>query len=310
MESYFISEIPLMGNDVVRWQAQAIEKFVYAEPTEERLEVLRNISQHAHDLPVELLWFVGIRGLQDQDHRIRGEVCYALGRSGMPFFVPLLEPLTSDANDWVCRQARKALRTLAPEPITGEDAADSHGLSRADTEGKLHCLDRVASRVSRFPGPLLGALIQLVLNDSDAQVRARACSLTAGWGAINRQGATRLTPLIRQISVRDHVLKVRRQATIALKELEDIEESKIELALVTAENTYQSLKVHLPTLRKRKRIIEFQISNLEWRIQDTRSNGDRLRLRDECARKQRSLDELERMIQRIQGPLVQDRRSI
>jgi hypothetical protein len=89
MESYFISEIPLMGNDVVRWQAQAIEKFVYAEPTEERLEVLRNISQHAHDLPVELLWFVGIRGLQDQDHRIRGEVCYALGRSGMPFFVPL-----------------------------------------------------------------------------------------------------------------------------------------------------------------------------------------------------------------------------
>jgi predicted nucleic acid-binding Zn-ribbon protein len=116
--------------------------------------------------------------------------------------------------------------------------------------------------------------------------------------------------LIRQISVRDHALKVRRQATIALKELEDIEESKIELDLVTAENTYQSLKVHLPTLRKRKRIIEFQISNLEWRIQDTRSNGDRLRLRDECARKQRSLDELERMIQRIQEPFAQDRRSI
>jgi hypothetical protein len=310
MESYFSFETPLMSSDVVRWLAQEIRKFAQVKQSEERHMALHNIAQQTKDLPVELLWFVSVRGLHDGDHRIRGEMCYALGLSGKPSFVPLLDPLTRDDHEWVCRQARKALQTLASESSADGDRADAGMLAEASTEAKLHYLERVASRVNRFPGPLLGALIYFVLKDSDPEVRARACSLAAKWGAINRQGATQLVPLIQQLIVRDRTRKVRVQARIALNELDGMKESRIELDLVTAENTVQSSKVHLPALRRKKRIVELQISNLEWRIQDARSNGDRLRLKDECARKQRFLDELEKTIQKIQDPFSQVRMSI
>jgi hypothetical protein len=310
MESYSASELPVIGNDVVRWLAQLIKKLVHAEQTEERHKVLNEIAQRAYVLPVELLWFVSVRCLHDGDHLIRGDMCYVLGLSKKPSFVPLIEPLTGDAHHWVCGQAQDALQTLASGSSAGGDEADIRVLTEASIEAKLYYLDCVASRVSRFPGPLLGALITFVLSDSDPEVLARACRLAARWGAINRQGATQLIPLIQQLIVRDRTRKVQVQARIALHELDGIEESRIELDLVTAENTVQAPKVHLPALRKKKRIVELQISSLEWRIQDARSNGDRLRLSDERARKQSYLDELEKTIQEILDPFAQDRPSI
>jgi hypothetical protein len=104
----------------------AAEKFIQSElAAGERLRQLQYVSQSAFRLPGELLESLAEDTLQPgEDLRIRGEMCYALGRSGRPSFITQLQPLLRDPDRWVKKQATNAVRELEdvlPDRLEGEE---------------------------------------------------------------------------------------------------------------------------------------------------------------------------------------------
>ena len=87
-------------------------EFAYVTPPDERHRLLQHISQLVNYLPEGILRRLAAESMRDEDPRIRGEMCYALGRSGRPRFKSMLQPLLNDPHRWVRQQAAKALKML------------------------------------------------------------------------------------------------------------------------------------------------------------------------------------------------------
>jgi hypothetical protein len=279
--------------EVVELQVSTIEQLAHTEQPEKRLALLQYISQYAYDLPVELLWFIAAEHLGDRDFRIRGEICYALGRSERPLFVQLLEQLLGDPHHWVCEQAEKAIERLkqaTPQPTIG-----SNGI-------KLLCLKQVSSRVDGAAEQLLQALVYLALNDRDAQVRSQACRLVSEWSAVDQRKAEHFEPLFHQICLDDSDPKAPTRASDAVQE-RLAAEMEYDPGLSVGENSNQVPVEHLPILRQKREILVMQIGRLEKRMQVIRSGRERSGLEVKHNRKQRRLRELDRQIQAIEDSL-------
>jgi hypothetical protein len=92
--------------------AVALDQLLKADQPDERVRRLHEVAQTSFYLPDDTLRELSTQYLQDDDGRIRGEMCYALGRSARPQFAPLLELLLDDPSKWVREQAKDALRSL------------------------------------------------------------------------------------------------------------------------------------------------------------------------------------------------------
>jgi hypothetical protein len=100
---------------------EAVKEFSRAKSPDNRLTHLQRVSQFSSYLPNEVLRALAAEALQDEDPRIRGEMCYALGMSGIPSFIPELQLLKKDPNAWVREQAEKAISSLEKATPTASD---------------------------------------------------------------------------------------------------------------------------------------------------------------------------------------------
>lgn len=93
-----------------------VNQFKRSTDPEERLKLLRYIGQEANLLRTDILKELVVSAIRDEDPRLRGEICYALGEAGMPEFLPVLEVALADPNEWVSSQAKSAIQKLESLP--------------------------------------------------------------------------------------------------------------------------------------------------------------------------------------------------
>lgn len=89
-----------------------IEEFEQAPTPRLKLAKLQHISQQSLYLPDGLLYRLAGSALRDPDFTIRGEMCYGLGLTGRPQFIPLIQRLLEDREPYVRKEAEKALAKL------------------------------------------------------------------------------------------------------------------------------------------------------------------------------------------------------
>ncbi len=102
-----------------RMATLAATRFKRSGSVGERLRQLQYVSQSTRDLSDVMLLALAAENLQDEDPRIRGEMCYGLGMSERASFIPLLQPLVKDPNTWVREQAENAVRRLEGVSLKG-----------------------------------------------------------------------------------------------------------------------------------------------------------------------------------------------
>ena len=92
--------------------AQLVTRFCNKEQLPYNHLVLMHISQYADWVPYQVLAEIASEALLDPDFRIRGEMCYALGRSGDLRFSDMLRRMQKDKIEWVRQEAIKGLKIL------------------------------------------------------------------------------------------------------------------------------------------------------------------------------------------------------
>jgi HEAT repeat protein len=207
-----------------------IEEFLRAERPEDRLRRLRYISQFTHYLSDEALRALATENLRDDDHRIRGETCYLLGRSERPCLIPLLEPLLKDPHPWVQEQAREALQIL-------EQAA----LAQSGYLELRRQIDRIEK--GDFDDEILQALVGPALHNPDPKVRGEACYLIEKWSEVSKQKAAQFEPQLRRMSRHDSAPWVREQAAGAAEKLAIISDNAIDLDLFSVAGVYRKMEI-------------------------------------------------------------------
>lgn len=105
-----------------------ISQFMRSTNPDERLKLLRYIGQEASLLRLKILEELVVSAIKDDDPRLRGEICYALGEAGIPEFIPVLEIARTDSDHWVSSQAASAIQKLAGiPPNTSEMSKENLG---------------------------------------------------------------------------------------------------------------------------------------------------------------------------------------
>jgi hypothetical protein len=156
-----------------------MDEFLKAEHPDERLKRLQRISDSSRYLPDDALRSLAVETLQDEDPRIRGEMCYALGRSERPYFASLLQLLEDDSDPWVRKQARAALRMLE-KATSVVPSAVSQALTQFAEPGSIQSV--AASQMSLLISYYNGALKQ-------ARTAFRWAVVAAGMGFLFFLGA-------------------------------------------------------------------------------------------------------------------------
>ena len=99
-----------------------LKQFWSATDKKERLKRLQHISQMVNWVDDETLKDLAKDTQLDKNPGIRGEMCYALGRTGKARFRRMIHPLIDDPEPWVQKQARNAVERLKmPKPILRDD---------------------------------------------------------------------------------------------------------------------------------------------------------------------------------------------
>lgn len=96
-----------------------VAQFWTANETEERLSLLQHISQMVKWVDDEILEDLADEVLINEAPQLRGEMCYALGRSRKARFKGLVQRLLKDPDQWVRKQAAEALEQL--EQVSDEE---------------------------------------------------------------------------------------------------------------------------------------------------------------------------------------------
>lgn len=105
----------------LRMALAAVEEFTQARSPDDQLRRLQYSSQFPGYLPDEVLRSLPAEALQDEAPRIRGEMCYSLGRSGRTSLIPELRLLKDDSNPWVQKQAKESLGVFEKATPTASD---------------------------------------------------------------------------------------------------------------------------------------------------------------------------------------------
>ncbi len=107
----------------------ALNDFRKAADSDDRLHSLWKVSQLVEDATDEELHELAAAAIVEEDHRVRGELCYTISRSRKPQLIEVLRGLTQDEDPYVRRSAMTAIGELggiretiiaAIEPIQDE----------------------------------------------------------------------------------------------------------------------------------------------------------------------------------------------
>ena len=175
-------------------------EFGRAGKTDQQGSRLLELSQFCDFLSDnELEWLIGVC-LPQEDHRIRGQMCYLLGRTGRPRFIPKIQELLYDPDPWVCEQAAKALEKLERrasefleelERLRG--ASEQDRVQAASELNRMHIRARGAVRtrgslsqaaLSEFPVSPPDAMSQtlVALCDQSPAIRREVAAALGEWG--------------------------------------------------------------------------------------------------------------------------------
>ena len=91
----------------------AFKDFRIAANSDGRLRSLQKISQLVKDATDEELHELAAAAIVEEDHRVRGELCYTISRSRKPQLIEVLRGMTQDENSYVRRSAIAALGELS-----------------------------------------------------------------------------------------------------------------------------------------------------------------------------------------------------
>lgn len=91
----------------------ALSDFRGATDSDSRLHSLWKISQLVDNATDEELHELAAAALVEEDHRVRGEICYTMSRSRKPQLVEVLRGMTQDDNSYVRRSAITAIEELS-----------------------------------------------------------------------------------------------------------------------------------------------------------------------------------------------------
>ncbi|MGC1377184.1 MAG: HEAT repeat domain-containing protein [Anaerolineales bacterium] len=143
--------------------AEQLQNFQTSDSVDDKLQHLQTISQMIDVLPGDVLEQLSEIALQDNDPRIRGEICYILGASGRRSFTTQLRALLeNESSAWVQKQAKDALSRL--EQVT-PTATDYFQLEKK--------FDELAEQVERSGNVSINVLTALkrflVLNPGDVK---------------------------------------------------------------------------------------------------------------------------------------------
>ncbi|MFC1714385.1 HEAT repeat domain-containing protein [Candidatus Poribacteria bacterium] len=90
----------------------ALKDFRTARDPDDRLHSLWKISQLVEDATDEELHELAAAAIVEEDHRVRGELCYTISRSRKPQLIEVLRGLTQDDDPYVRRSAMTAIGEL------------------------------------------------------------------------------------------------------------------------------------------------------------------------------------------------------
>ena len=122
----------------------ALKEFRIAADPDDRLHSMQKISQLVEDATDEELHELAAAAIVEEDHRVRGELCYTISRSRKPQLIEVLRGMTQDENSYVRRSAITAIGELgglreaalaAIDPIL--DDVDELRATLAELEEKL-----------------------------------------------------------------------------------------------------------------------------------------------------------------------------
>lgn len=122
----------------------AVALFWGAETDDKRLTHLQHISQMAKWINEEVLDNISKKILKSDDKRLRGEMCFALGRSSNVKFKPILNSMLEDPVPWVQNQAAKALKYLE---VTGTSDKQAESLSVQDVSELYGQIDSLFDKI-------------------------------------------------------------------------------------------------------------------------------------------------------------------
>lgn len=121
-----------------------LKDFRIAVDPDGRLRSIQKISQLVEDATDEELHELAAAAIVEEDHRVRGELCYTISRSRKPQLIEVLRGMTQDENSYVRRSAITAIGELgglreaalaAIDPIL--DDVDELRATLAELEEKL-----------------------------------------------------------------------------------------------------------------------------------------------------------------------------
>ncbi len=90
----------------------ALNDYRIAANADVKLRSLQKISQLVEDATDEELNELAAAAIVEEDHRVRGELCYTISRSRKPQLIEVLRGMTQDENSYVRRSAIAALGEL------------------------------------------------------------------------------------------------------------------------------------------------------------------------------------------------------
>ncbi len=90
----------------------AIKKFHSSKNPDDRLRSLWKISQLVEDTTDEELYDLAQAVVLEDDARLRGEICYAISRSGRPRLIQFVARMLQDNNQYVRQQAITAISKM------------------------------------------------------------------------------------------------------------------------------------------------------------------------------------------------------
>ncbi|MFQ6093750.1 MAG: HEAT repeat domain-containing protein [bacterium] len=105
-----------------------LKRFWSATETKERLARLQHISQMVNWIDDRILKDLAKEALSDKNPAIRGEMCYALGRTAKTRFKRMISPLLDGSDPWVREQATNAIERLKVPEGTSRDEIETEVL--------------------------------------------------------------------------------------------------------------------------------------------------------------------------------------
>ena len=123
-----VSLPPRRRADIIEQEAQLdalmeMAEFEEAVDPDERLARLQHMSQMIGRIDEKELESLAQRMFSDEDPRLRGEMCYGLGRLGAVSFKPVLQAIIGkDPNRWVQKEAINALKSLEEQEVPESQA--------------------------------------------------------------------------------------------------------------------------------------------------------------------------------------------